>query len=385
MPGGVCAVLDYEVELMAEYVAEMTTRLAMGTSKPPEPFRKFISQILSSTRLPRTTIMLGMNYLAKRINIMNLSNPGKQLTLSEGHVWRLLTVALLLGSKFLDDNTFQNRSWADVSGIPVRELNKLEREWMEAINWCLYVNLDRSEDYTAWINSWRDWEAGKKRMLKLAAMPDPLEAEYNPTRVSRRSSVATTATASAGYNTWHKKQIAEYERLSKASKVHRTEPSSQVDQSIRLHARMHDPAVWGYQSSASDPWSATPLTPPDSGYGTPENADSAAAMNTRYDEWPHHTSRDSCRTTVSNSSYGSASKNRQPAAPPYPVTANLTPYSDRCFPATKFNAYSLYGHNIWDNSADGAASGMGCAPHSHMGKPSSYFGVANSFTQAAMA
>ena len=57
MPGGVCAVLDYEVELMAEYVAEMSTRLAMGTSRAPDSFRKFISQILSSTRLPRTTIL----------------------------------------------------------------------------------------------------------------------------------------------------------------------------------------------------------------------------------------------------------------------------------------------------------------------------------------
>lgn len=168
MPGGVCAVLDYDVEMMAEYVAEMANRLAMGTPKTPESFRKFISQILSSTRLPRTTILLGMNYFAKRINMMNMIN-GNKVTLSEGHIWRLLTVALLLGSKFLDDNTFQNRSWADVSGIPVRELNKLEREWMESIHWRMFVNLDLSEDYQAWINSWSEWEANKKQMQQATA------------------------------------------------------------------------------------------------------------------------------------------------------------------------------------------------------------------------
>ncbi|CAK7199187.1 cyclin-like protein [Sporothrix eucalyptigena] len=348
MPGGVCAVLDYEVELMAEYVAEMTTRLAMGTSRAPDSFRKFISQILSSTRLPRTTILLGMNYFAKRINMMNMMSPAK-LTLSEGHVWRLLTVALLLGSKFLDDNTFQNRSWADVSGIPVRELNKLEREWMEAINWCLYVNLDRSEDYTAWINSWRDWEAGKKRMQRLASMTIPIDTEYANNVARHNTTVA--------YNTWHQEQIAEYERL---TRVKRNEQAMQ--QNYR-----HEQSCWPYQPQP-DLWSAAPLTPPDSGYGTPEYMNSAATMNTPYDDWFNQQAQQANRA-VANGAYGATGRQQQ-----YPITANPTPYHSRNFPA-KLPAYNFYGHNIWENSVDHTGSGMNCAPHGHMGKQASYFGA----------
>ena len=70
MPGGVCAVLDYEVEMMAEYVSEMATRVVMPRSSVNAAFRKFVSQILTSTRLPTTTILLGLNYLAKRINMI---------------------------------------------------------------------------------------------------------------------------------------------------------------------------------------------------------------------------------------------------------------------------------------------------------------------------
>ncbi|KAJ4150780.1 hypothetical protein LMH87_011515 [Akanthomyces muscarius] len=124
MPGGVCAVLDYEVDMMAEYVAEMATRLVTPDATVSSPFRKFVTQILTSTRLPSTTILLGMNYLAKRINAMK--GQGGPYKASEGQVWRYLTVSLLLGSKFLDDNTFQNRSWSEVSGISVAELNSLE-------------------------------------------------------------------------------------------------------------------------------------------------------------------------------------------------------------------------------------------------------------------
>ncbi|CAK7213711.1 cyclin-like protein [Sporothrix bragantina] len=360
MPGGVCAVLDYEVELMAEYVAEMTTRLAMGTSRAPESFRKFISQILSSTRLPRTTILLGMNYFAKRINMMNMMSPTK-LTLSEGHVWRLLTVALLLGSKFLDDNTFQNRSWADVSGIPVRELNKLEREWMEAINWCLYVNLDRSEDYTAWINSWRDWEAGKKRMQRLASMTLPIDTEY-------ANNVARHHATTVAYNTWHQEQVAEYERLSRVKRN---------DQSMQQNYRVHDQSCWPYQAQP-DPWSAAPLTPPDSGYGTPEYMNSAAAMNTQYDDWFQQQAQQATNRAVTNGAYGASGRQQQ-----YPITANPTPYHSRNFPA-KLPAYNFYGHNIWENSVDHAANGMNCVPHGHMGKQASYFGVAHPYGQPVM-
>lgn len=368
MPGGVCAVLDYDVELMAEYVAEMSTRLAMGTSRAPDSFRKFISQILSSTRLPRTTILLGMNYFAKRINMMNMMSSGK-LTLSEGHVWRLLTVALLLGSKFLDDNTFQNRSWADVSGIPVRELNKLEREWMEAIGWCLYVNLDRSEDYTAWINSWRDWEAGKKRMQRLASMTLPIDTDY-------ANNAARHNNSTVSYNTWHQEQIAEYERL---TRVKRNE------QAIQQNYRAHDQqSCWPYQAQP-DPWSAAPLTPPDSGYGTPDYMNSAAAMNTQYDDWFNQQAQQAASRAVANGAYGAVAGGRQQQTQQqYPVTANPTPYHSRNFPA-KLPTYNFYGHNIWENSADNSAvNGMSCVPHGHMGKQTSYFGAAHPYGQPVM-
>jgi hypothetical protein len=76
-------------------------------------------------------------------------------------VWRMLTIGLLLGSKFLDDNTFQNRSWSEVSGIQVSELNTLEHEWLEGMEYNLYVNLDESSDYNAWIASWENWRKTK--------------------------------------------------------------------------------------------------------------------------------------------------------------------------------------------------------------------------------
>jgi hypothetical protein len=161
--GGVCAVLDYELDQITEYVAEMAQRIVLPGTPVSPAFRKFVSGLLSSTRLPSTTILLGMNYLARRMNMINAAGPYKA---TDGVVWRMLTIGLLLGSKFLDDNTFQNRSWSEVSGIAVSELNTLEHEWLDAMGWSLYVNLDESKDFNAWLQSWNDWQATKNIQRK---------------------------------------------------------------------------------------------------------------------------------------------------------------------------------------------------------------------------
>lgn len=256
MPGGVCAVLDYDVEHMADYVTEMATRLVFPQASVKPAFRKYVSQILSSTRLPRTTILLGMNYFAKRLNQM-----GSGAVQDEGEVWRMLTTAMLLGSKFLDDNTFQNKSWSEVSGIPVRDLNALEYEWLAAADWHLYVNLDTSMDYKAWLDNWIEWKLNREQCAareRLAARVPPIVTDVAHSRNSQ-------------YSTWHQQQVAEYERLSRAKR----------NQAPAAPTYRPEQASWGYMG-----WQqSAPLTPPDSGYGTPEYTNSATSANSHYNEW----------------------------------------------------------------------------------------------------
>lgn len=245
---------------MADYVSEMATRIVMPRATVNAAFRKFVAQILTSTRLPSTTILLGMNYLAKRVNMMSAAGHTSH---TEGQIWRMLTVALLLGSKFLDDNTFQNKSWSEVSGIPVQELNTLEYEWLGATNWCLYVNLDESKDYNAWLKNWQEWIDNKKRQQvqvsreRLASLIPPTETEAARPRNQHT------------YSTWHQQQVAEYERLSSMKRNQHQQPAYRREQ-----------PSWMYPV----PWHA-PLTPPDSGYGTPEYVNSATSVNSQYNEY----------------------------------------------------------------------------------------------------
>jgi hypothetical protein len=309
MPGGVCAVLDYEVDMMADYVAEMAVRVVTPDGTVTSAFRKFVTQVLTSTRLPSTTILLGMNYLAKRINAMKGQVVCKP---SEGQVWRYLTVSLLLGSKFLDDNTFQNRSWSEVSGIAVSELNSLEFDWVQAMGWRLYVNLDLSKDYQAWLDNWREWQQMKKRQAvqanrdRLASLVPAIDTELTRYGNNRQSP----------HSRYLQEQVAEYERYQAMN--------------ARQHTYRSRDATW-----AHNPWNA-PLTPPDSGYGTPEYVMSATSSNARYNEW-----------------FAQATAQYTSRYPQPPTQSSF--YQHR---QTPYSSHHAYNHGAWDRECNCP----GCVP-----------------------
>lgn len=199
--GGVALHLDYDMDVMANFVSEMSQgmyelytsgiRVAdidlMRSVNPgvvvnPQ-YRKYVMQILSSTRLPSSTIMLGLFYMAERMKI--LSNIGLENRIS-GTVYRMLTTGLLLGSKFLDDNTFQNRSWAEVSSIPVADLNKMELEWLFGFGWTIHGPMyHKGEGFFMWREHWLDYEDRHKR----ANVKEALKLTPINTNISRTHSV----------------------------------------------------------------------------------------------------------------------------------------------------------------------------------------------------
>lgn len=284
----------------------MAQRVVLPGSPVSPAFRKFVSGLLSSTRLPSTTILLGMNYLARRMNMLNAAGPYKA---TDGVVWRMLTIGLLLGSKFLDDNTFQNRSWSEVSGIPVSELNTMEHEWLDAMGWGLYVNLDESKDFTAWLQSWNDWREAKniqrKATLDRLAPLAPIDTNVQRPRPYPQAFSGYPKTAS------------------------RERPQSGFPS-----AYDQNPWINSYPTPQ-----LTPPSAPDSGLNTPEYM-SATGGAPRYNDW-----------SVFNNHYsrGYPTPGHGPYAPshgPYPVTQHN---------------YHHLNVNVWDGSLIDCHCGY-CSP-----------------------
>ncbi|KAL8736047.1 MAG: hypothetical protein Q9166_000609 [cf. Caloplaca sp. 2 TL-2023] len=124
---------------------------------PTMGFRKWVVSILSTTQVSQNVILLALMFIYR----LKKLNPGVKGKL--GSEFRLFTVALMLGNKFLDDNTYTNKTWAEVSGISVQEIHIMEVEFLSNMRYTLYAS---EKEWEAWHvklgKFWKYFEAASK-------------------------------------------------------------------------------------------------------------------------------------------------------------------------------------------------------------------------------
>ncbi|KAH2239256.1 hypothetical protein V6Z88_005996 [Aspergillus fumigatus] len=108
---------------------------------PTPGFKKWVTNILSTTQVSQNVILLALMFIY-RLKKFNPVVRGKK-----GSEFRLMTIALMLGNKFLDDNTYTNKTWAEVSGIPVQEIHVMEVEFLSNVRYNLYAS---EEEWAQW-------------------------------------------------------------------------------------------------------------------------------------------------------------------------------------------------------------------------------------------
>lgn len=109
-------------------------------------FIRWTKEVLSTTQVSTNVVILAMLFIY-RLKLANPTVKGRA-----GSEYRLLTVALMLGNKFLDDNTYTNKTWAEVTNIPVKEIHLMEVEFLSNVRYQLMVTLDEWSQWLQKIN-----------------------------------------------------------------------------------------------------------------------------------------------------------------------------------------------------------------------------------------
>ncbi|KAF8637773.1 hypothetical protein AX17_002582 [Amanita inopinata Kibby_2008] len=123
----------------------------MSRSVPPAPlqlavtptFVQFMRKLLETTQVSQSVIVLSLHYIY-RLREKNRFTPAQS-----GSEFRIAVAGLMMANKFLDDNTYTNKTWSEVSGIDLAEINRMEREFLLGVDFNLYV--DKST-YESWLN-----------------------------------------------------------------------------------------------------------------------------------------------------------------------------------------------------------------------------------------
>ncbi|KAL1916139.1 uncharacterized protein VTP21DRAFT_6143 [Calcarisporiella thermophila] len=166
-------------ECLADMTARMACFLWYGRPSPPPAcslaggrgggadgdsrmlFARFCRRLFEATRVTSANCLLALLY------IYRYRRAQPNVRGSPGCEYRLLTVALLLANKFLDDSTYTARTWADVSGIPVREVVVMEVEFLAALDYKLWVD---PHEFAGWKERVEQWTGmGDGLLVSLAS------------------------------------------------------------------------------------------------------------------------------------------------------------------------------------------------------------------------
>ncbi|KAI0999010.1 hypothetical protein K3495_g9187 [Podosphaera aphanis] len=156
---------------------------------PTRAFRKWVVTILATTQVTDKVIILALLFIY-RLKKYNSSVRGRN-----GSEYRLLTVALMLGNKFLDDNTYTNNTWAEVSGIVVQEIHIMEVEFLSNMRYSLLASKEQWEEWHTKLRNFKFYCDMASRVplvhRSLRPMPSPPESTHasSPPNISHYAQV----------------------------------------------------------------------------------------------------------------------------------------------------------------------------------------------------
>ncbi|CEP19318.1 hypothetical protein [Parasitella parasitica] len=143
------------VSQLAEFVAQMVPKIWAGSSftstistARSNAFRLFCQNMIKSTQVSSPCVLVALLYIYK------LRTAYPSIRASLGSEVRLFTTALILANKFLDDNTFTNKTWSEVSSVPLVELNIMEMEFLSALNYKTSVHQAQFFSWAAQCQQW---------------------------------------------------------------------------------------------------------------------------------------------------------------------------------------------------------------------------------------
>lgn len=129
---------DRALKRHSQRLEHVSIRRSMQT---PE-FRKFIYELLRKTRMSSVALLLALKYIHR----LRLNHPHARP--SHGCEYRLFSVALILSNKYLEDKTFSNKTWSSLTRIQVHEINVMEREFLNILDYHLDIPDD---EFITWI------------------------------------------------------------------------------------------------------------------------------------------------------------------------------------------------------------------------------------------
>jgi hypothetical protein len=128
------------------------------------PLRLFIQETLRRSRTSWSTLQTALFYLIRikqQITMLWLNPDRWTLTKDNNNQGsdpatcgrRMFLASLIIASKYLQDRNYANNAWSKICGLPVQEINAIERRFLKLIDYNLFIGEDRYKSWTSLLRS----------------------------------------------------------------------------------------------------------------------------------------------------------------------------------------------------------------------------------------
>lgn len=166
-------------------------------------FERHLNYVIGSTKVSSTALILALQLVHRlRAEQHDGSRRG-----GEGSEYRLYFVGLMLANKYTEDHPYTNKAWASIIGIPSREINIMEREFLAALNYELFVGQAEFQLWTVnlsrlfcWSRQQINWEAEEQAS---STVKMPTNYQYQENKGFYQRSFYTIAANKASHRSDH--------------------------------------------------------------------------------------------------------------------------------------------------------------------------------------
>jgi hypothetical protein len=107
---------------------------------PPITISSYLLRWVDYAECGASALMMGVIYVDRFCN-----KTDTKLTRSNMH--RIILVSLLVATKICNDTCWSNKYYADIGGVCLQELNRLEEDFLLKIEWDLFITNKEMEYY----------------------------------------------------------------------------------------------------------------------------------------------------------------------------------------------------------------------------------------------
>mgnify|MGYP001809658765 CR=1 FL=1 len=119
-------------------------------------FGRFLKHVLKSTKISCTVLILSLKFAQQFLHRVRIvGNP--YCAGLDSNQFRLFVTSLLLADKYSEDHPYTNKSWSSLSGLPIDDINTMERAFLAVMQHALYTREAEFRDWTKSLQNLCQW------------------------------------------------------------------------------------------------------------------------------------------------------------------------------------------------------------------------------------